>query len=243
MFYQRGALTRRLVADEDIDAYDWDNQAIILTEAASGRVNLKAQSFIATLDGRRLYGGRGISRMSQMAVRYPVIYTDSVEGRTVLLVRPLHDLAGRPDLRDKAWELIASPEVMAHFKKLGKLRRPWSGGSFIRMQKSACRIRGLRVAQTESAIEAEYDIEGTRLGEYQVREEICWIGGKVRGSLGPVHETRVTPSSQRVHRKVAFPFHALARAYDGFAAGLTADWAKAPSWRVSVLLLPEWSKD
>jgi len=36
-FYEGGALTERLVAEHDIEAYDWDNQALILTEGASRR--------------------------------------------------------------------------------------------------------------------------------------------------------------------------------------------------------------
>src|SRR5215510_418117 len=67
-YYQRAALTERLVAEDDIEVYDWDNQALILTEGA--RPDEHARPFIAVLGGKKLYGGQWLHPFSARAVRH-----------------------------------------------------------------------------------------------------------------------------------------------------------------------------
>src|SRR5262245_7185475 len=164
--YERGALTERLVAEADIEAYDWDNQALILKEGASRRFKDRIGPFIAVLGEKRLYGGQGLHPFSARAVTHPVIYTLNLEGRTVLLVRPFHNFVfggwSKPD--EKYWRTIASTDVMRHFERMGKLRRPWSERAFLGLRDSVHRIRGLRAAATESALEMQYELDGTRVG-------------------------------------------------------------------------------
>lgn len=238
-FYKTGALTKKLIADSDIEAYDWDNQAIVLTELASNRVQNKVGSFIVTLDDKRLYGGKGMDRISQMAVRQPVIYTESIAGRTVLLIRPQHDFGKRPHLDDKSWDVVAPPAVMNYFAKTGKLRHSWSEESFKHLLNTVQRIQPLHVTDTGSAIEASYALEGSRAGDYLIHEDIGWKIENESCQLGPTFENTVNLTSKKSERKAIFSYESLAKTYQhNNTAALSANKGKAPVWQVTVRISP-----
>jgi len=244
-FYQQGKLTlsRPLITDDDIEAYDWDNQAIILTETASKNFR-ESGHFIVVLGRERLYGGTVLSVMSQMAVVHPVIYPLAMENRIVLLIRPSHSLDRKLDLRDPLWTRIAPPELKIHFERLGKLRQPWSEPPFVRFQKSVHRIEALHLTKNKTAIEADYDLKGTRQGAYYISEQLILNVGHASADHGPAHKNIVEIHEPEVHRKVVFPLgdyeskltdlsHALPW-YDNMAAD--------PTWRVLLYIQPKLSE-
>lgn len=244
-FYQKGKLTSLLVEDEDIEAYDWNNQAIILNESASKRVKDKLKNFIVILGDERLYGGKGINRISQMGVKYPVIYTETIENRTILLIRPYHDFGSRPKLDEEFWKIIASPEVMNHFQYLNKLRKPQSEESFILLQKSAHRIQELHATVTGSNLEADYELEGSRQGEYYVREELSWVSGSESKALGPAYGNTIDLQQQKIHRKASFPYEAIIQAYGLYGPPhpeLLDNKTANPTWRITVRIWPVLNK-
>ncbi|MBS1955751.1 MAG: hypothetical protein JST89_16325 [Cyanobacteria bacterium SZAS-4] len=238
-YFKTGALTKLLVADADIEAYDWDNQAIILTETASKRVQGKVGNFITTLGDTRLYGGKGMDRISQMAVRQPVIYTESIAGRTVLLIRGQHDFGRRPHLTDKSWDFVAPPAVMEHFTKLGKLRHPWSEEAFKHLQNTVQRIQNLRASDTDSAIEATYDLAGARTGKYLVHEDIGWQVENEGCHLGPTLDNTINLTSKKSERKAVFTHASLAQIYrNNNTAALDANKGKPMVWQITVRTSP-----
>jgi hypothetical protein len=236
-FYERGALTERLVAEDDIEAYDWDNQALILTEGASRRFEDRIRGFIAVLGEKRLYGGQGLHPFSARAVGHPVIYTLNLEGRTVLLVRPFH-FQPRPDKEYR--ETIASTDVRKHFERMGKLRRPWSERAFLGLWNSVHRIRGLRAAATESALEMQYELEGTRVGGYDLEETLSWTNGRDGMDFGPRYSCVVRLDHQKSSRKAVFPYAEFARDYwnSGYAAYQAKLLSEGSAWRMAVRIWP-----
>jgi hypothetical protein len=233
-FYQRGELADILVSDADIEAYDWDNQAIVLTGSASGRMDGKIGNFIVVLGGKRLYGGRKLDRISQMAVRYPVLYLETAESRTVLLVRPFHDISGGPRPQNPLWATIATPELMDHFQHLGKLRRPWSEPPFVRLLSSFPRIDGLRATATPLAVEAEYQLESERQGGCGLLEELSLVTEhNVEYRLGPADKSTVPVDTPTTSRKAVFSYDKIGRRYSFQDARNKAVWhATVVTWPV-----------
>ena len=240
-FYERGALTERLVAEDDIEAYDWDNQALILTEEA--RLKEPIWSFIAVLGENRLYGGQGLHPFSARAVGHPVIYTLNLEGRTVLLIRPFH-FRPRPEEYRRT---VASTDVMRHFERMGKLRRPWSERAFLDLRNSVHRIRGLRAAATESALEMQYELEGNRVGEYDLEEHLSWIWiNRHEGmDFGPRYNSVVRLGRQGSSRRAVFPYAELARDYGDlrYADRQAKLLSEGSAWRMTVRIWPVLEKE
>jgi len=239
-FYQRAALIERLVAEDHIEAYDWDNQALILTEGV--RLNEHVRPFIAVLGEKRLYGGQWLHQFSARAVRHPVIYTLNLEGRTVLVVRPLHMFVfiglSKPD--EKYWRTVASTDVMRHFERIGKLRRPWSEKAFLDLRNSVHRIRGLRAAATESALEMQYELEGTRVGEYDLEESLSWTNGHEGMDFGPRYTSVIRLDRQKSSRKTVFRYSKFASdywnwRYADYEAKLLSEGS---AWRMTVRIWP-----
>ncbi len=242
-FYEYGELTKKLVSDQDIEAYDWDNQAIILTQEASKRIHDQSKNFITTLDNKRLYGGKCINRISQMAIRYPVIYTVPIEGRTVLLVRPEHDFGKKPQLENQKWQALTPRALMEHFAATGKLRHPWANDKFRDLQKNVHRVRNLSAKTIRSALSAEYDLAGERTGDYTVTEALSWKVGNESCNLGPSKETVVSLRPGTVHRKVDFPFAEIVNTYKySHTPQLQDNRTKPIEWEITVTLSPVFSK-
>jgi hypothetical protein len=237
-FYEGGALTERLVAEDDIEAYDWDNQALILTEGA--RLKEDIGRFIAVLGEKRLYGGKGLYWISAMAVRHPVIYSLNLEGRMVLLLRPFHMFARVPKLDEKYWVTVASTDVMKRFERMGKLRRPWSEKAFVDLRDSAHRIRGLRAAATESGLEMQYELEGTRVGEYDLEESLSWTDGHDGMDFGPRYSTVARLDRQKSSRKAVFPYAEFAWKYGDLrdADRQAKLLSKGSAWHMAVGIWP-----
>ena len=240
IFFQQGLLTRPLLTDDDIEVYDWDNQAIILTETASRNFN-QSINFIAALGRERLYGGTMLDVMSQMAIRYPVIYPLDMENRAVLLIRTYHSLDRKINPDDVLWKKVAPPELKDHFKRLGKLRQPWSESSFIRFQKSIHRIQALHLTKIKTSIEADFDLEGTRQGVYYIYAELSLAVGNGSSTHGQAYQDKIEIHAPKTHRKLSFPMGY----YESKLAELISQtqpkdgkMAPDPVWRVFVYIQP-----
>jgi hypothetical protein len=115
-----------ILSDEDVEAYNWENQEIILSAHASERLiglNLIEKSFIAYLGKKPLLGGSFIEQGSARAINYPVIYFDKSKPQFVLQFRPLHVIfESYQQLDMKLKRRIELSDVKHHFRILGKLR-------------------------------------------------------------------------------------------------------------------------
>jgi len=115
-----------ILADKDIEAYNWEDQEIILSSSSSDRLiglELIEKSFIVYLGKRPLFGGSFIERGSARAINYPVIYIDKSRSQVVFQLRPIHEiLQSYRQLDSKLKRRIELADVMRHFKTLGKLR-------------------------------------------------------------------------------------------------------------------------
>ena len=113
----------------DITNYDWTQQSMALSEAATQRL-LAAfhepslplapshQAFVVTLDGERLYGGVFLLPASAIATKFPVIYVDQEEHHFVFRLRP----AQSSKLIDQSnWGAIRSTRIHDFFLRQGKL--------------------------------------------------------------------------------------------------------------------------
>ncbi len=116
-----------ILADKDIEAYNWEDQEIALDSSSSKRLvglKLKEKSFIAYLGERPLFGGSFIERGSARAIDYPVIYIDRRGSHVVFQLWPRHGMfASYRELKNAAIKRrIELADVRAHFSTLGKLR-------------------------------------------------------------------------------------------------------------------------
>ena len=115
-----------ILADTDIESYDWEEQEIVLGAAASERLGgqrLIERSFIVFLGKRPLLGGSFVERGSARAIDYPVIYVDKSRPRVVFQLRPRHTMfESYRELDAQTRARIELPDLKRHFKALGKLR-------------------------------------------------------------------------------------------------------------------------
>jgi len=115
-----------ILADTDIETYNWEGQEIILSSSASERLSglkLIEKSFVAYLGKRPLFGGSFIEPGSARAINYPVIYIDKRRSQVVFQLRPKHVLfQSYRQLNATIKRRIELADVMRHFKTLGKLR-------------------------------------------------------------------------------------------------------------------------
>jgi hypothetical protein len=116
-----------ILADKDIETYNWEDQEIILSSSASerlSRLKLIEKSFVAYLGKRPLFGGSFIEPGSARAINYPVIYIDKSQSQIVFQLRPIHWMF---DENYRQWDAklkrrIELADVRRHFRALGKLR-------------------------------------------------------------------------------------------------------------------------
>lgn len=120
-FSTKGTLGRCVLGDDDIACYDWNDQALVLTEEASKRF-FSLPPFVVMLGDKRLYGGICLDVMAPCGADHPVLYTQHRDKqRQVLLLRPnSQTLFQKPDFQDPAWKIMALAEMKEHFK--AKLR-------------------------------------------------------------------------------------------------------------------------
>jgi len=115
-----------ILADKDIETYNWDDQEIIFSLSASERLRglkLIEKSFVVYLGKRPLFGGSFIEPGSARAINYPVIYIDRSRPQVVFQLRPMHVLFQRyRQLDTKIKRRIELPDVRRHFTTLGKLK-------------------------------------------------------------------------------------------------------------------------
>ncbi len=116
-----------ILADKDIEAYNWEDQEVILSSSSSERLiglKLIEKSFIVYLGKKPLFGGSFIERGSARAINYPVIYVDKSRPHIVFQLWPIHGgFRSYRELKNVAIKRrIELPEVMHHFKTLGRLR-------------------------------------------------------------------------------------------------------------------------
>ncbi len=115
-----------ILADKDIDTYNWEDQEILLSSSASERLSglkLFEKSFIAYLGKRPLFGGSFIEPGSARAIDYPVIYIDRSRPQVVFQLRPMHVLfQSYRQLDTKIRRRIELPDIRYHFRTLGKLK-------------------------------------------------------------------------------------------------------------------------
>ena len=116
-----------ILVDKDIEAYNWEDQEIILDSSSSERLiglKLIEKSFIVYLGKRPLFGGSFIERGSARAINYPVIYIDKSRSHVVFQLWPIHGMfASYRELKNATIKRrIELADVMRHFRTLGKLR-------------------------------------------------------------------------------------------------------------------------
>jgi hypothetical protein len=115
-----------IVTDKDIEAYNWQDQEIVLNKSAAKRLNgikLIEKSFIVYLGKRPLYGGSFIELGSARAINYPVIYIDKSRSQVVFKLRPIHSvLKSYQELGTKIKERIELVDVRRHFETLEKMK-------------------------------------------------------------------------------------------------------------------------
>ena len=116
-----------IITDKDIEAYNWEDQEIILSSSSSDRLiglELIEKSFIVYLGKRPLFGGSFIERGSARAINYPVIYIDKSRPHVVFQLWPIHGMfRSYRELKNATIKRrIELADVMHHFRTLGKLR-------------------------------------------------------------------------------------------------------------------------
>ena len=116
-----------ILADKDIEAYNWEDQEIILSSSSSERLiglKLIEKSFIVYLGKRPLFGGSFIERGSARAINYPVIYIDKSRPHVVFQLWPIHGMFRTyRELKNATIKRrIELADVMRHFRTLWKLR-------------------------------------------------------------------------------------------------------------------------
>jgi hypothetical protein len=126
--------TALVITEEDIEAYNWSEQSILLTRETSDRLieafpdsqswwGVEGKGFVVTQNGDWLYGGAFIPSGAAMMHLYPVIYIDEQGDQIVFYVRPFHTL-GWEDYQDIAPSLrrvIEAKKVRDFFLEQGKL--------------------------------------------------------------------------------------------------------------------------
>jgi hypothetical protein len=201
---------RRLVGEEEIEAYDWDNQVLTLTAEGSQRVPDGAWAFVVMLGRQRLYEGRNAWLSAAAASKSPVIHVESAAGRTFLLIRPCQWWDCPDNTRDTKWDAITAPAVRERFARVGKLRLPRSESSFKAIQESVARIRVVRARSTDAGLELDYDLVGRRAGTYRVREEVELRIGRL-GESGIVNDALLDLQAGTTRRRAVFPYSGLSR--------------------------------
>jgi hypothetical protein len=241
-FVDQGALGVRLLGEDDVEAYDWDDQALILKPGLGERLPLRGGKFIVLLGDQRLYGGVFLSPISQMAVDYPVIYLDRIGARTILFLRPTHDFARRTDPTEPAWAEIARPEVERRLAAIGKLRRPRSEPAFRAVEAAVARVRIVEARATADGLELDYELTCTRAGAYHVYDSISLRWGRYGASIGPGHEETITLAAGTTRRRASYPYRDLG-AYttsrrEAGLARLPDGTTPAPVWSLSAGVRP-----
>jgi hypothetical protein len=73
---------------EDIELFDWSEQLVRLTPAATRRIQgwfpMGENCFVVTVDGTKAYGGIFFFRESAMAIQFPVIYSRMEHDRIII---------------------------------------------------------------------------------------------------------------------------------------------------------------
>lgn len=120
-----------VITDKDITRYQWESQKVTLSEKGSRLVreypgSLSGLSFVATLDGKRLYAGRFLSRISAMAIEFPVIHYDLPEENTWQIF-PIHILGALEEIPLKLRERTMRSDIKKYFESLPKLTHEGAG--------------------------------------------------------------------------------------------------------------------
>ena len=127
-----------IITDNDIKYYDWDNQNLILTEAASERMFRKygqhpimeiMDIFVVTVDKKRLYAGVVSYRETAMALKLPIILPRNDKDVFILCIRPSTIYAAapypsKPEYRSRSAKeiaLIENPDIKKVFSEMDKL--------------------------------------------------------------------------------------------------------------------------
>ena len=113
-----------ILTDMDIEAYNWEDQEIVLTTASSQRLpRLSEKTFIVYLGKEPVFGGSFIEQGSARAITYPVIYVNKSKSQVVLQIRPLHTMfENYRQLNVKLKRRIELPDVKNHFNRLKKIK-------------------------------------------------------------------------------------------------------------------------
>ncbi len=123
-WYSTGATF--IVKTPDIEKYDWDNQILTLTPETSESLIAEFESakhmlaFVTTVNGEPLYGGLFMFRQSAMGISFPVIYEDSIDGKTTFTIRPRHSIFDDYEPNED-WHGINNPTIKDVLSKAGKI--------------------------------------------------------------------------------------------------------------------------
>jgi len=119
-----------LVADKEIESYDWQRQTLLLTRSASLRFSkeyirgLNEKLFMVSLGNEPAFAGSFIELASARAIRYPVIYISRKGQQVVFCIRPEHSLSlSRDNIDQSLMERLAPTKMKEYFRRNGKLRK------------------------------------------------------------------------------------------------------------------------
>ncbi|MDR2037771.1 MAG: hypothetical protein LBQ60_07600 [Bacteroidales bacterium] len=128
-FLQDADLSRAtlLIDDQDIREYRWKDQILRISDTKIGKIYEKKAGlyqyiFIVTLNGKRMYAGRVISKKSAMAVKFPVIYYDDIYENNSLQIYPVHTTIQLEDIPGETRDITVIPAVKEHFQSVKKIK-------------------------------------------------------------------------------------------------------------------------
>jgi hypothetical protein len=123
-----------VITGDDIQVFNWSSQTFTLTQETTAYLRAlphedmyqigSETAFVITLNGKRLYGGCVTDGLTEMMIRYPVLFISGRYNLASFKIRPSNE--GKyfykynqqdPSVR----QIIEIPEVHDFFKKLGKL--------------------------------------------------------------------------------------------------------------------------
>lgn len=231
-FVERSELTRALVTEGDVESYDADNHALVLTAEASRTALPRFHHYVVLLGAERVSGGLRIEPYSARWIGHPVVFVERIEERSVLLFRPGLGVAS-----EAAWQAIAPGRLESHFAGQGRLSRPRSEPAYRDLEARVQRISQPALSATDAGLVLEYTLSGRHVGRYLVRVSLALVHGNTSASLLGRGEEPLELASGSVRRRVVFGWDELARVYGPNAE--TSPFREAGSvWRAMVVLKP-----
>jgi hypothetical protein len=113
--------------ENDIKEYLWNSQTIKISDKNISKIyekkaGLYQYSFIVTLNGERLYAGKVLSKLSAMAIDFPVIYYDDIYENSTLQIYPLHTAGPLDGILPEIRARTMNSAVKDYFSSIRKIK-------------------------------------------------------------------------------------------------------------------------